>query len=370
MDPLGGQDRRNDVGFWWLTIVGRLKPGASTGAGASDGERNVPQRSAARSRRAVPWRQRWGLCRCRGGRAELCRRARRHAAAAPMPLGSGNAAIQFHREVAGGPVARNPLGTGRRGSRWMRRCGAAPAAGGAHPAETEAPSEPKTLSTADDNPQVTLVSAQTGLSGTRARLHRSVVRADAGGGNYFADCLRERGGTDAGAGGGAAERNGGATGAGRGARADRASIADGKRDACGAGRRAGDFVCVLGRARDCFVCVEQSDASAGIRDGRGFARAGIHRSDFAAHRNTFRCGAGVSQRACQFDAGAERGRWKLGELGAFRRKMVQHRQRAGGDAGGASRGGAGGRGAAGAHAREFAQRGPGLRCAQYCDFRN
>ncbi len=161
MDPLGGQDRRNDAGFWWLTVVGRLKPEASLAQSQAMVSGIFRNEMLHGSVTLFHGNQMMGGPGLRGAPS-----VPGSAPAPPMQFGSGNAAIQFHREVAGGPP---PQSAGDGNARMMQ---AAPSAGpapspSAHPAEI--PSEPKTLSTAEDNPQVALIFAQTGLTGTRER---------------------------------------------------------------------------------------------------------------------------------------------------------------------------------------------------------
>jgi predicted permease len=175
-DPLGGQDRRNDVGFWWLTIVGRLKPGAPVAqaqAVVSGMFRNEVLHGAVL---VFPGGKMEAAPAPRGGGPGMAASAPGPVPIpatipAPMPMQgeAGKADIEFHGEAGGGPVPR-AAGNGKpQFTLDAPLPGAAPAAGGAHDAGTEAPSTPKTLSTADDNPLVTLVSAQTGLTGTRTR---------------------------------------------------------------------------------------------------------------------------------------------------------------------------------------------------------
>ncbi len=164
--PLGAQDRQSDVANWWLTIVGRMKPGtplAQSQAMVSGIFRNevlhgaVPMLHGSQIA-SVPV--------MRLGTPLLAGSAPAPGpmpAATPMQPGSGNAAIQIHGEMGGAP----PQSAGNGNARFGLPAPRAAPAGGAHAAET--PSVPKTLSTEDDNPQVTLVSAQTGLVGTRAR---------------------------------------------------------------------------------------------------------------------------------------------------------------------------------------------------------
>jgi predicted permease len=163
--PLGAQDRQNDVANWWLTIVGRLKPGTPPGqsqAMVSGIFRNEMLHGA------VPLfhgNQMAGVLAMRMGAPALAGPAPSPAPMpAPMPMqgASGNAAVPMHREATGGP-ATQPAGNARvilPAPQATRPRGAPLAA---------EPSAPKTLSTEEDNPQVMLVSAQTGLVGTRAR---------------------------------------------------------------------------------------------------------------------------------------------------------------------------------------------------------
>jgi len=93
MDPLGGQDRRDDVGFWWLTIVGRQKPGmpvAQAQAVVSGIFRNEMLHGA------VPLFHGDQMVGAPGPR--------------PVQVGAGNAAVQVRREPAGGPP--QPAGNG------------------------------------------------------------------------------------------------------------------------------------------------------------------------------------------------------------------------------------------------------------------
>jgi predicted permease len=163
-DPLGGQDRQNDPAFWWLTIVGRLKPRTSVAqsqAMVSGIFRNEMLHGE------VPLfhgNQMVGGPAPRPGAPNVAGSAPASAPApVPMQLGPGSAVIQIHGEIGGAP----PQSAGNGKVRFGLPAPQAAPADGAHAAET--PSVPKTLSTEDDNPQVTLVSAQTGLVGTRAR---------------------------------------------------------------------------------------------------------------------------------------------------------------------------------------------------------
>ena len=130
LDPLGAHDRQHDPAFWWLAIVGRLKPGVP-----------VAQAQAVVS----------GIF-----RNEMLNGS--------VPLLHGNRMIGSF-----GPLM--PAPTGATSVRGEITGGPAPPTAGNKPVAIPAPQQdtPKTLSTPDDNPRVTLVSAQTGLTGTRTR---------------------------------------------------------------------------------------------------------------------------------------------------------------------------------------------------------
>jgi predicted permease len=125
-DLMFWQNRSSDVSNWWLTIVGRLKPGTQL----------------ASAQAAV---------------SGLFRNEMLHGA---VPL--------FH----GGEMALRPGVSGGRGPRSDQMFhGAMPPAGGtivAAPAGAAPQAGPQALSTAADNPQVTLLPAQTGLTGARS----------------------------------------------------------------------------------------------------------------------------------------------------------------------------------------------------------
>ena len=165
---LGILDRQHDAAHWWLTIVGRMKPGtppAQSQAMVSGIFRNEMLHGA------VPM--------LHGGQLGGVPPMRLGAPAVsgsvpapgpgptpvPMPLQStpGNAAIQFRSELGGAPPQSAGSGNVRFGLPAPR---AAPV-GGVNPDET--PSAAQAFSTEEDNPQVALISAQTGLVGTRAR---------------------------------------------------------------------------------------------------------------------------------------------------------------------------------------------------------
>jgi len=180
-DPLRWQSRSGDVSNWWLTIIGRLKPGtpiAQAQAAASGIFRNemlhgpVPvfnggEMAATPTLRPGPGGP------ARGG-AVRSQMVYGGTSAPPtgnpptsMPAAPGPAPqkipLQSRREALGGPMPQFP----------GNKPAIAPAPQGAMPAgaprESEAASGPKTLSKPDDNPNVTLVHAQTGLTGARSQ---------------------------------------------------------------------------------------------------------------------------------------------------------------------------------------------------------
>ncbi|HKV63271.1 MAG TPA: ABC transporter permease [Candidatus Acidoferrum sp.] len=146
-DPMRWQNRSGDVSNWWMTIVGRLKPGtplAQAQAVVSGLFRNEVLHGSVPLFHA-------------GGPAGP--------PAPPQGLPAGGSA-QVRREVpSAGPPA--PVGGGGNKSVLLAPPQGAPARG----AQTarEMSSAPKTLSVVADNPQVTLVPAQTGLAGARTQ---------------------------------------------------------------------------------------------------------------------------------------------------------------------------------------------------------
>ncbi|HEX5422060.1 MAG TPA: ABC transporter permease [Candidatus Acidoferrales bacterium] len=189
-DPMRWQDREGDVGFWWLTLVGRLKP--------------TEQRTQAQALVSAVFTNEM-----LHGPAFLF-----HAGAMPPLLGGGaprggGRIVQQMIEGGGAPITA-PAPGGQRATRQSRETaqqpivmqaprGAAPQSSGnqrfsaqAQPprgpagnrrfvtlppgaARTGAPralaqsNSPRTLSVPADNPRVELVPAQTGLVGSRGR---------------------------------------------------------------------------------------------------------------------------------------------------------------------------------------------------------
>jgi predicted permease len=153
--PFRWQNRQADAAFWWLTIMGRLKPGTSLAqaqAVASSLFRNEMLHGA------VPI--------FHGGEA-----AGGPALRPGAPAG-GN--TMFRREIAnvgtptpgGTPTSVPPPASAAGRVTMAAPHGAAPA-GSPHPSEVA--SAPATLSEADNNPEITLLPAQTGLTGSRTQ---------------------------------------------------------------------------------------------------------------------------------------------------------------------------------------------------------
>ena len=159
-DLMFWQNRSSDVSNWWLTIVGRLKPGtqlASAQAAVSGLFRNEMLHGAVPLFRGGEMGLRPGGPDGRGPGSDQMF----HGAMPPVggtgmraPVQQAPAgAVSIPKEAAG---ASMPQSAGKAPVILAAPPGAAPEAG------------PKTLSTAADNPQVTLLPAQTGLTGARS----------------------------------------------------------------------------------------------------------------------------------------------------------------------------------------------------------
>jgi len=178
--PFRWNNRQADVAYWWLTIVGRLKPEtllAQSQAVVSGIFRNemlhgsvhvfhgggaagMPMpRSGAPAGATVGVRREiidGGTPAPAGSRAPL-------SAPAQPQSAPGNNPDQIRREAPGGPIPQSP---DNKSIIISGPPGASP------PGRTRPPemaSEPKTLSTAADNPEITLLPAQSGLTGSRPR---------------------------------------------------------------------------------------------------------------------------------------------------------------------------------------------------------
>jgi len=176
--PFRWNDRQADVAFWWLTIIGRLKPGtplAQTQAVVSGLFRNemlngsVPlfhpgQMAGAPAPRppagdGAQIRHEMVI----GGTPAPVRSKSPTSLPTPPQPAPGNGPVQTSRETPGGPM---PQSAGNKPVMMLAPQGAKPA-GSPHPSEMAR--GPKTLSTAADNPEITLVPVQSGLTGSRTR---------------------------------------------------------------------------------------------------------------------------------------------------------------------------------------------------------
>jgi predicted permease len=159
-DLMFWQNRSSDVSTWWLTIVGRLKPGtqlASAQTAVSGLFRNEMLHGAIPLFHGGEMALRPGGSGERGPRSDQKFHANMPLAggtgpgSARVPVQQGTVSVP--REAAG---ASMPQSAGKTPVILAAPPGAAQEAG------------PKTLSTAADNPQVTLLPAQTGLTGARS----------------------------------------------------------------------------------------------------------------------------------------------------------------------------------------------------------
>jgi len=160
-DPRRWQNRSGDMGNWWLTIVARLKPEASVAqaqAVVSGLFRNEMLHGA------VPLFHSGGMAGPPGPRR-----------GAPTGGGRGvlrQMVIDGAPATAGGNAAASLPVTGQGRAEAPRDApfGPMPQGGVAPgPPSSKIPGEPKTLSTATDNPEVNLVPAQSGLVGQRSQ---------------------------------------------------------------------------------------------------------------------------------------------------------------------------------------------------------
>jgi len=156
--PFRWQNRQADAAFWWLTILGRVKPGtprAQAQAIVSSLFRNEMLH----------------------GSVPIFHAGEAGGGPAPRPGAptGGNAIVRRQIATVGGPAPAGggtPTGLPPPGASGAERVlmaappGAAPE-GGPHPSAIA--SAPATLSKADDNPEITLVPAQSGLTGSRTQ---------------------------------------------------------------------------------------------------------------------------------------------------------------------------------------------------------
>ena len=163
-DPMRWQNRSGDVSNWWLTIIGRLKPGtqlAQAQAAVSGLFSNEmlhgsvllfhagETAGASGPRMGAPI----------SGRVGVQRQTVVGGTPPPQPA-PGNGPVPARREGPSGPMLQSA------GNKPV----VSPAPQGAAPAGPPgSDGGPQSLSTAADNPQVTLLPAQTGLTGARSQ---------------------------------------------------------------------------------------------------------------------------------------------------------------------------------------------------------
>ena len=162
-DPLFWRNRSDDAGNWWLTIVGRLKPGTEL-ASAQAAVSGLYQNEMLHG--SVPLFHDGEIAVRPGGPGGRAPRSDQmfHVAMPPPAGGNGPASVLVPPQQApGGPVQARREATA---APMSPSAGKTPVILAAPPGA--APGDgPRTLSTAADNPQVTLVPAQTGLTGAR-----------------------------------------------------------------------------------------------------------------------------------------------------------------------------------------------------------
>ena len=160
-DPMLPGDRSSDVGDWWLTIIGRLKP-----------ETQLAQAQAAVSGLFRNEMLHGSVPLFHGGESAVRPRGRGpggdpmfHGAMPPLAGGNGPTSARAPVQQAPGGAVSVP----REGARasMPQSAGKAPVTLAAPPGASPGDG-PKTISTVADNPQVTLVPAQTGLTGARS----------------------------------------------------------------------------------------------------------------------------------------------------------------------------------------------------------
>lgn len=168
-NPRMWDDRQDKATYWWLTILGRLKaetPMLRAQAAISGMFRNemlngaIPLFEMGAGRTGPPEPRGGG----RPGSRPMVMGGPPQAGSRAVPPAPGDGAQ--NAVVVGGPV---PPPTGATGGQRPARIQAPFSPGAQGQAPPEAANEPTTLSKPDDEPTVTLVNAQTGLTGTRGR---------------------------------------------------------------------------------------------------------------------------------------------------------------------------------------------------------
>jgi predicted permease len=160
-DTMRWRDRQNDVSYWWLVIIGRLKPGtqlAQAQAPVSGLFRNEMLHGA------VPLFHSGDVSGTPSPPPGVPAAASGARAMSAAPQGApGMSPLPIQRRAVGAPMQPS---AGNTAVMMAAPSGAAPASA---LRSSETATGPKTLSTAADNPEITLVPAQSGLTGTRTR---------------------------------------------------------------------------------------------------------------------------------------------------------------------------------------------------------
>jgi predicted permease len=159
-DTMRWRDRQNDVSYWWLTIIGRLKPGAQLA------QAQAPVSGLFRNEMlhgAVPLFHSGEVAGTPAPPAVPTGGNGARAMSEVPQRAPGSSPVQIQGQAVGAPM---PQSAGNRAVMMAAPAGAPPAGG---PRGSETANGPKTLSTAADNPEITLVPAQSGLTGTRTR---------------------------------------------------------------------------------------------------------------------------------------------------------------------------------------------------------
>src|SRR5215472_12072348 len=168
-NPRFWDNREDNVAFWWLTILGRLKPETAmlqAQAAISGMFRNEMLHGA------IPLFEMGGGMpgppRPRGGGGPA---SRQMVVGSPPPAGARAVPAPPGGPQGSAVVVGAPLpSAGGQGTARIQAAPAPVAQGQAPPdAASNTPDEPRTLSKPDDEPTVTLVNAQTGLTGSRGR---------------------------------------------------------------------------------------------------------------------------------------------------------------------------------------------------------
>ena len=149
-DAFRWNDRQGDVGFWWITVIGRLKPGTP-----------LAQMQAIVSSLFQNEMIHGSVPLFRGG--EIAGPPAASQAGAPPQPAPGRTPVQIRRPPPGGAKPQPA------GNQMVVMAGPQGAPPPGAPVPSEPAGGPKTLSTPADNPEVTLVPAQSGLTGSRTR---------------------------------------------------------------------------------------------------------------------------------------------------------------------------------------------------------